>query len=113
MFALFEYPQNFLRTGDHGGWQTGKLRDVNTVRLVGRTRDHFMQKDHVAFPFGDPHRMAGQRIEPGCQRCQFMEMGSEQGPAAVYLVQVFERRPGDGQAIEGRRAAPDLIQDNQ
>jgi DNA mismatch repair protein MutS len=36
-------------------------------------------------------------------------MGGEEGTAAVDVVQVLDGRPGDGEAVEGRRAAPDLV----
>ncbi len=42
-----------------------------------------------------------------------MVVGGEQGPAAIDLVQMLDRRPGDGQAVIGRRAAADFIQDDQ
>jgi hypothetical protein len=40
-------------------------------------------------------------------------MGGKQRPAAVHLVQVFQRGPGDRKPVIGRRPAPDLVQDHQ
>ncbi len=42
-----------------------------------------------------------------------MKVRGEQGAAAVLLVQVLDRRPGDRQAVEGRGAAADLVEDDQ
>ena len=42
-----------------------------------------------------------------------MEVGREQGAAAVLLVQMLDRRPGDRQAVEGRGAAADLVENDE
>jgi hypothetical protein len=49
----------------------------------------------------------------GGERGQLVEVGGEQRAAAVDLVQVLDRRPGDRQAVEGRGAAADLVEDDQ
>src|SRR5215204_1298042 len=40
-------------------------------------------------------------------------MRREQGTAAVFLVQVLDRRPGDREPVEGRGAAADLVEDDE
>ena len=40
-------------------------------------------------------------------------MRGEQRAAAVVLVQMLDGRPGDGETVEGRRAAADLVEDDQ
>src|SRR3546814_17418277 len=40
-------------------------------------------------------------------------MRREERAAAVRLVQMLDRRPGDGETIEGRGAAPDLVENNE
>ena len=40
-------------------------------------------------------------------------MRGEQRAGFVYIVKMFERRPSDGEAIVGCRAAPDFIEDHQ
>ena len=44
-----------------------------------------------------------------------MIVGGEEGPGAERrgVVDVFRRRPGDAEAVEGARSPPDLIQDDQ
>ena len=69
------------------------------------------QEDPFVFTHGD-----GRIFDPGQlsgQRGHLVVMGGEQGAAAVGLMQMFQRRPGDGQAIIGRGAAPDFIQNHQ
>ena len=40
-------------------------------------------------------------------------MGGEQGAAAIDVVQMLDRRPGDRQAVECRGAAADLVEDDE
>ena len=40
-------------------------------------------------------------------------MGGEQGAAAVDLVQMLDHGPGDREAVEGRGAAADLVEDDE
>ncbi len=46
------------------------------------------------------------------ERGQLVIVRREQGTAAVCVVQVLDRRPGDGQAVERRGAAADLVEDD-
>ena len=75
--------------------------------------DHLVQKDDVALPFLDPHGVAGERRELRRERRQLVVVGGEQGAAAIDLVQMLERRPGDREPVEGRGAAADLVEDDQ
>jgi len=69
---------------------------------------------HLALPLLDPHRMAGGAADSfRGQRGQLVIMRREQRPAAIDLVQVFERRPGDRQPVKGRGAAADLVEDDK
>ena len=47
------------------------------------------------------------------ERGQLVIVGGEEGAAAVDLVEMLDRRPGDGEAVEGRRAAADLVEDDE
>ena len=40
-------------------------------------------------------------------------MRGEQGPTAIDAMQMLRRRPGDGQAVKRRRAAPNLVENNK
>ena len=40
-------------------------------------------------------------------------MRGEQSATLIGVVQMLRRRPGDGEAVEGGGAAPDLIQDHE
>ena len=40
-------------------------------------------------------------------------MRGEQRAAAIALVQMLDRRPGDGQSVEGGGAAADLVENDQ
>ena len=47
------------------------------------------------------------------ERGQLVVMRREQGAAAIDLVQMLERRPGDRQPVIGRGAAADLVEDDK
>ena len=86
---------------------------MDAVAAVRRPRRHLVQEDHVALPFLDAHGVAGQARQLAGQHGQLVIVGGEQRAAAVDVVQMLHAGPGDGQAVEGRRAAPDLVQDDQ
>src|SRR5277367_5702100 len=86
---------------------------MDAVGAVGGAGADLVQKDDVAPPFLDPHRVAGERREFGGERGQFVIMRREEGAAAVDLVQVLEGGPGDRQSVEGRRAAADLVENDK
>ena len=86
---------------------------MDAVGAVGGALGHLVQEHHVALPLLDPHGPADQVVELGGERGQLVEVGGEQRAAAVDLVQVLDHRPGDREAIEGRGAAADLVQDHE
>ena len=53
------------------------------------------------------------RRQLGAERGQLVIMRGEQRAAAVDLVQMLERRPGDREPVEGRGAAADLVEDDE
>ena len=85
--------------------QSGELGDMDAVGAVGGAGRDLVQKHDVALPFLDPHRVAGERRQLCGERGQLVVMRREQRAAAVDLVQMLERRPGDRQPVIGRGAA--------
>ena len=53
------------------------------------------------------------RAEPVAERGQLVIVRGEQAAAAIDLVQMLDRRPGDRETVEGRGAAADLVEDDQ
>ena len=72
-----------------------------------------MQKDHVTLEFLHGHRGVIHPWQLARQRSQFVVVGREKRAAAVRVMQMFQRRPCDGQPVIGRGAAPDFVQDHQ
>ena len=75
--------------------------------------DDLVQEDHVALPFLDAHGDVLEPREPGAERGQLVIVGGEEGAAPVDLVEMLDRRPGDGEAVEGGGAAADLVEDDE
>ena len=72
-----------------------------------------MQEHHIALPFAHLHRGIGDAGKLLGERGQLMIMRGEQRAAAVDLMQMLDRRPGDGEAVEGRGAAADLVENDE
>ncbi len=86
---------------------------MDAIGTIGGARRHFVQEHDLVLPLLHAHRVGRQRGQPLLERTQLVIVGGEQGAAPVDVVQMFERRPGDRQAIEGRRAATDLVEDDE
>ena len=86
---------------------------MDAVGAVGCTRPHLVQEHDLILPFLHPHGVAGEVFQLLRQLRQLVIMRGEQRAAAIDGVQMLDRRPGDGQPVIGRRAAADLIQDDQ
>ena len=86
---------------------------MDAVGAVGGAGGDFVQEHHVAAPLLDPQSVAGQSRQLGCQRGELVEVGGEQRPAAVDLVQMLDHGPGEREAVIGGGAASDLVQDHE
>ena len=104
---------NHLRALDHGRWQACELCHLDAVAAVGGARHHLVQEHDLALPFLDPHRGVEQARQRRRERGQLVEMGGEQCAAAIRLVQMLDRRPGDREPVEGGGAAADLVEDDE
>jgi hypothetical protein len=111
--ALFEEGQDLLGARRDTLRQPGEPCHMDAVGAIGGARTYLVQKDDIPLPFLDPHRVAGERRQLDGKRRQFVVMRREQGAAAIDLVQMFETGPGDRQPVEGRRAAADLVEDDE
>ena len=91
---------------DHGGRQVRRASPPGCRRSGRRRRHDLVQEDDVALPFAHLDRRIGEVGEPAGERGQLVIMRGEQGAAAIDLVQMLDRRPGDRQAVEGRVPRP-------
>ncbi len=112
-FAFLQSLKHHLGAFDHGGGQAGQSRDLHAITAVCRAFLHLVQEDHVAMPFLDRDRGIFDTGKLPRQRRHLMVVGREKRPAAVHVVQMFERGPGDGKPVIGRGAAPDFVEDHQ
>src|SRR5437773_690676 len=79
--------------------EAGELCDMDAVGAVGGAGRDLVQEDDIALPFLDPHRVTGERRELGGERGQLVVVGREERAAAIDLVEMFERRPGDREPV--------------
>ena len=78
-----------------------------------RARAHTVQEDDLALPFPHPHGGQPQLGQLAGEGGEFMEMGGEEGAGAQTVMQRLQHRPGDGEAIPCRGAAPHLIENDK
>ena len=92
-----------------------KLGNMDTVGPVCAARYDAMQEDHAVTLFEHIHASTENAREMIGQGGQLMEVRGEEGAAteARRIVQVLHDGAGDGQSIPGRRAATDLVEQDQ
>ena len=81
--------------------------------MVGGSRDDLMQENHFAVPVRHSHGQIDEPVEFFRKPRQFMKMGGEQCPRAIFLVQMLDHRPGDGKTVESGGAAADFVEDHE
>ena len=111
--SRFQLAEKMAGALDNGGRQARQFGDLNAIGTVGCALHHFMQEDDIAIPFGHTHGEIHQARQSFRQLRELVEMGCKQSARAIAVVQMFNRRPGDGQAIECRRAATDLVENDK
>ena len=113
VLALFVARQDFPRASNHIAGQARQARDLDAVALVGASRLDLPQEDDVGSRF--LHRdviiaHAGQKVG---QLGKLVIVGGEERLGPSVRLQVLDHGPGDGQAVEGGRAASHLVQQHQ
>ena len=86
---------------------------MDAVALGRGAGDDAVEEDHVLVLLGDLDRQVADAWPVGGEIGEFVVVGGEQTAAADAVVQMLGDRPRQRHAIEGRGAAPDLIEDDQ
>ena len=87
--------------------------DVDPVGAVGAALYDLVQEDDLVAPLAHGHALvADARVALG-QVGELVVVGGEEGAGADLGVDVLDDGPGQGQAVEGRGAAADLVQDDE
>lgn len=107
--------QNHLGAVDDGDRQTGEAGDLDAVAAVGGAGDHSADEDDFVVPLFYRHREIAEAGEVFFELGQLLVMRREERAGAAFgvAVEVLDHGPGDGQAVVGRGAAADLVQDDQ
>ena len=86
---------------------------MDAVGAVRRAGPDFVQEYDIVAPFLDSHGVARQLVEPGGEPGELVKMGGKQSATPVHIMQMLDRRPGDGEAIKCRGTASDLVKNNK
>ena len=110
-----EVGEQLAGTHQHRRGNAGEAGDVDAVGAVGSTGDDAVQEgDAVALFENVDARVVHARQLFG-EDCQLVVVGGEEGAAVEVrrLVEVLDHRLGDRHAVVRRRAAADLVEDDQ
>src|SRR5450631_2620578 len=93
--------QHLSRAFDHRERQPSQPRHLNAVALACRTRLDGMQKDYALGRFFNRDAQVLQSRQLLGQQSELMVVGGEERPRTHLRVEIFERRPGEREAVEG------------
>src|SRR5450432_4846922 len=112
MLGVLMLMQNFPCAHDHIWRKTGELGDFYSIAAVSGSWLHFAQEDNAAgvLFYRDMEVLDSRQA---IKLCEFVIMSREQSFGFAGGVDVFHNGPGDGQAIVGRGAAADFIQQDE
>ena len=82
-------------TSPCGVRQASQFCDLNAIGPVRHSACDLMEKYHVALPFPNLDGGVMKAVKPCRKGRQFMIVGGEQGAAAVALIQMLDRGPGN------------------
>ncbi len=108
-----ERGEDFAGSVYDGGWDAGEFGDVDSVALAGAAGEDAMEEDDFFPPLSDGDvevaDAAGHALfEVG----EFVVVRGEEG-ARAFVAEVFGDGPGEAEAVEGRGAAADFVEDDQ
>src|SRR5262249_61970404 len=72
-----------------------------------------MQKNDLALPFLDAGGGIEQPWKTRRQGSDLVKVRGKERPTAIALVQMLDGGPGNRQAVEGRRAAADFVENDE
>ena len=110
---LLQQCQHLARAADDLGGKSGELGDLDAVGAVGGPGLHLVQEHDLVVPLAHVHGDVGDAVQAPGERGQLVVVGGKQHARPRDIVQELDRRPGDRQAVEGRGAAADLVEDDE
>ena len=112
-FGIFEVGQDFPCSLEDGLGETGQPRNLDAVALVGGAGDDFAEEDDVVVPFADCDVAISHTGAGAGEVGQFVVVGGEEGAAGGDVMKMLGHAPSDGEAVEGRGAPADFVEDDE
>ena len=105
-----EFVEYLLRARHHERGNSGKTRDLHSVRPVGRAFNHFVQKSDSVFRLLHRHAQVHELRER--QVCEFVIVSGEERFCPPFDVEVekLQHRPRYAHPVVGRRAPAYLVE---
>ena len=113
--VAFELGKNGSGAVDHARRQTGEAGDLDAETALGWAGDDAAEEDDIVVPLLHRHGVVAQARQVFFQLGQLLVVGGEEGARPVFGVgvEMFDDGPSDGQAVVGRGAAADLVEDDE
>ena len=99
-FCLFEVVEDFLGPMKDAVGQTGQPRNLDSVALIGTTRQDLSQKDYLIVPFAHGNIEVYDTRTGALEIRDFVVVRRKQRAAAYGVVEVLGDAPGDGKAVK-------------
>src|SRR5207249_4244368 len=108
----FQMGKNFFRAIEDFFRQTGKTGHLYTVTFVGAARYDFAEKNDLFVPFAHGDIQIANAFAVLGELGQLVIMRGKQTARLDLVVKKFGHAPRDGEPIESRRAAADLVKND-
>ena len=105
--------QHFPGATNHLGWKSGQFRDLDSVTLVGGARFNLAEKDDSIRCLFDRDTIILHQLQFRAKGGQFVIVGRKQSFRPSSRMQIFERGPGQGEAVIGSCAPPHFVEKNK
>ena len=86
---------------------------MDAVAFVGAAFDDLPEEDDLVVPLADGDVVVAQARHPRGEFGQLVVVRSEEGLRTDLVVEVLDDAPREREAVEGARAAPNLIEDDE
>src|SRR5207244_10336186 len=110
---FFQMRQNIFRSVENFFRQTGQARDVDSVAFIRAAGDDLSQKNDLIVPFAHSHIEIADAAAFLSEFRQLVIMTRKESACLNLVVQKFGHAPCDGESVECRCSATDLVQNNE
>ncbi|MFM2178184.1 MAG: hypothetical protein RL015_2282 [Verrucomicrobiota bacterium] len=111
--AGFELLEDFFGSRDDVFGEAGEAGDLDAVAFFGAAGEDLAEEDDLLVPLLHGNVVVLHSAAALRERGDLVVVGGEEAAGTDVIVQMLGDAPGDAEAVEGARAAADLIKDDE